>query len=260
MPLLLNQNKLSSFDIPILCYHYVEPIGATAAPYSISITQLELHLDFLAGHGYKTIGFSDLYQSLNAGIRPSRKSVIITFDDGGRCFHQRALPALLERNMTATVFIVAGEIGGTNQWDVATGAPERALMNETDINDLARYKIELGSHGWSHRAIPECSSQELEIEIGRSRYELESRFGQSITTFAYPYGRYLEDNHAILKQLGYLGAVSIFSPYPTVLSNPFAMRRIAIHSGDTPFRLQMKLAPAYLKWVAFRDRKARRDL
>lgn len=255
-----NPEASTPFDIPILCYHYVESAGEVPPPYGLPITLFEQHLDFLADHGFKTISFSALYKTLQAGTHPPRKSVIITFDDGSKCFHQRALPALVSRNMQATMFIVAGEIGGINRWDIARGASERSLMNEAEIKDLIHQKIEIGSHGWSHRAIPECSESELEREIRQSKQELESRFGQLITTFAYPYGRYRESDHQALKQAGYSGAVSIFSPYPTVLSNRFAMRRIGIHSGDTPLRLRMKLAPLYLKWAAFRDRKGRRDL
>ena len=248
------------FDIPILCYHYVEPVGVTCDPYSISINLLEQHLDLLAARGFTTIGFADLYQSLRTKIRPPHKSVIITFDDGGKCFHERAMPMLLARRMTATVFIVAGEIGGINRWDVANGAAVRTLMSDSDIRDLVSHNIELGSHGWSHRAIPDCSTHDLQRELGDSRQELESRFGQPITTLAYPYGRYRDDHHQALKTFGYEGAVSIFSPYPTVISNRYAMRRIAIHNGDTILRLRMKLAPPYLRWCAFRDRNARRDL
>ena len=217
-------------------------------------------MDLLAGHGFHTINFSRLSELLHAGIRPSRKSVILTFDDGGRCFHERALPALIARGMTATVFIVAGEIGGVNRWDTVNGGRERPLMDDTEIMELVSHGIELGSHSWNHRAIPDCSTQELQRELGGSRQELESRFGQPITTFAYPYGRYRDAHHHMLEQAGYAGAVSIFSPYPTVVSNLFAMRRIAIHSGDTLLRFRMKLTPPYLKYVAFRDRKGRRNV
>jgi len=246
------------FDVPILCYHYVEPTGVTPAPYSIAINQFEQQLDLLARQGFRTLNFSRLYELLQAGMRPPRKSVILTFDDGGRCFHERALPALKERGMTATVFLVAGEIGGINRWDTVKGGRERPLMDDAEILELVSHGIELGSHSWSHRAMPDCSKHELEQEMVESRRELEARFGQPITTFAYPYGRYRDAHHQMLEQAGYAGAVSIFSPYPTVVSNRFAMRRIAIHPGDHLLRFRLKLAVPYLKWVAFRDRKGNR--
>jgi peptidoglycan/xylan/chitin deacetylase (PgdA/CDA1 family) len=156
--------------------------------------------------------------------------------------------------MSATVFLVAGELGGCNRWDLEEGFPRRALMTDTGVREVLAQGIEIGSHGWAHRDLRVCSGSELDEELVRSRDELQQRFGVRIETFAYPYGRHAARHFQPVAQAGYRAAVSIFSNAPTVTHNPFMMRRIYVHAGDTPGRFRFKLSPLYLRYVAWRDR------
>ena len=246
-------------NIPILMYHYTERAHAALSPYAISLSQLEQELDFLKAHGYETITFARLYRLLDGREQIRRRPVILTFDDGARCFYELALPALVARGMTATVFLVAGEIGGINRWDTDKGGPRRILMGEKEIGELVSQGIELGAHGWSHRRLTACGPADLTLEVEQSRQELERRFGQQITTFSYPYGEWRREHLSLLARAGYQGAVSVFAEYPFVTSNRYAMRRIPIHSGDNALRFALKMSRLYLRYVAHRDRQGIRE-
>jgi len=113
--------------------------------------------------------------------------------------------------------------------------------------------MEIGAHGWAHRNLCDCSPAELQGEIVRSGEELQSRFSAGRQIFSFPYGAHSPTLFPLLQEAGYSGAVSIFSSQPTVTADPFSMRRIGIHSGDTALRFRLKLTPLYLRYVAWRD-------
>ena len=247
-------NTWPSIDIPILAYHTVRADSEPETGYSISLSRFREQMQFLRRYKYNTLAFRDLYAILDSGEKPPRKSAIITFDDGTRCFWDHAYPELLACGIKATVFLVGGEIGGINRWDSIRGAPVRPLLGESQIHEIARNNIELGAHGWSHIPLTNCPPEEVVREVTTVKLELESRFGMPITTFSYPYGCNRIEHHEILRQAGFRGAVCISSTYPTVTFNPYGMRRIIIHSADNLGRFWAKLTPIYLRYLALRDR------
>src|SRR5262249_41132743 len=112
--------------------------------------------------------------------------------------------------------------------------------------------FEIGIHGWAHRDLTACTPEEIDEEVSRSRNYLQETFGLSADTFAYPYGKYSTRHFDLLRAAGYSGAVSIFSSESYVTSNPFAMRRIYVHSGDSLGRFRIKMSPLYLRYKAAR--------
>ena len=240
-------------DLPILLYHHlVKDQEACPDHYEIGVRQFETQLDLLGGNGFETISLADLCLALDEG-RDLAKAVILTFDDALRSFHQLALPALLRRRMRATVFVPVGEIGGTNRWDAAAGFPERAVMTESELQEIAAEGIEIGSHGWTHRSLPDCSEAEMKEELTRSRERLQG-LGLTADYFAYPYGHHSERCCEMVKAAGYHAAASIFSDAPSVTGNRFALRRIYVHPADSAWRFRCKLSRPYLRYKAIRGR------
>src|SRR4029078_1682017 len=73
------------------------------------------------------------------GLRPRRK-LVLTFDDGTADFLEHALPVLQEFHFSATLFIVAGLIGGQRSWQHRAGDGALApvpLMTAADLRRLA---------------------------------------------------------------------------------------------------------------------------
>lgn len=242
-------------NLPILMYHHLEPDGVPLTPYTVHAGAFEKQLDWLRRSGFIPLTFQDLFAALDVGAPLPAKPVILTFDDGYESFRELALPRLAARNMKATVFIVAGEIGNFNRWDVERGIAKRALMGAAGIQEIVTSGMEIGSHGWVHRNLNECSATEQQEEISRPGPELERRFGVRPQAFAYPYGAHSRRHFDWLQAAGYRGAVSIFSDQPAVTTNLFSMRRIYIHPGDGRFRFRMKMSPLYLRHVGRRDSK-----
>ena len=134
-------------NLPILIYHHLQPDWAESTSCAHSIGRFTAHLDVLHHAGFKTISFKALFDILERGGRVPGRTALVTFDDGYESFRQLALPALVKRGITATVFVVTNEIGGSNSWDAGSGIPRRALMDQSGLKEILAAGMEVGVHG-----------------------------------------------------------------------------------------------------------------
>jgi peptidoglycan/xylan/chitin deacetylase (PgdA/CDA1 family) len=230
--------------VPVLMYHEVQGRHDVGSPYSIPVRQFEAHLDLLKRTGFETVSCRQLLNATLWGRPLSQRAVLITFDDGYSSFMERAVPALVNRGMTATFFLVAGEIGGKNRWDVAKGYPQRSLMSHETIKQLIREGFEIGSHGLTHRDLSTCRDRELEVEILNASQIIQSAFGISPPSFAYPYGSYSQACVPFLQAAGHRLAFGV-SPPKSSGNSPFAVRRIFVGPSNRRLRFRVKLFSCY---------------
>ncbi len=107
-----------------------------------------------------------------------RDDVVITFDDGNASDLEQALPALQERGLTATFFVVAGRLGTPGFLDTA------------GVRALADAGMEIGCHGMRHRRWRGLDSSALHEELVEAKRVLELVVGCPVHAAACPYGSY----------------------------------------------------------------------
>src|ERR1700727_2653415 len=164
-------------------YHRVAAVGPPGLEqFRVDPTLFDEQLSALRHYGYSTIGLTDGVEVLSEGKNPKGKPVIITFDDGYRDF-LTALPSLQKHLFSATVFLVAGRIGGFADGDASYGetAP---LMSWPEILEAAGEGTELGCHSLTHRPMTEMSFSDLLIDTRLAREPLESGLKISINHLA----------------------------------------------------------------------------
>ncbi len=148
----------------VLTYHEILP-SPSRYLYRVMSAQFQAHLSLLS---------SGILQVASPEHAP-----LITFDDGHRSNFEEAFPLLEQFGLKATFFVLAGCVGGTDKyisWDQA-----RQIV-------AAGHRVE--SHGWSHRLLTQCSHDELEEELVRSKRELEDRLGAQVSAISAPGGRW----------------------------------------------------------------------
>ncbi len=109
-----------------------------------------------------------------------RIPIEITFDDGNVSDLAIAVPALQTRGLTASFFVCAGRIG------------KPGYLDASDLADLARAAMTVGSHGWDHvdwRRVRDDDS--FEREIFQARDVIAAVLpGHPIESVAIPFGSY----------------------------------------------------------------------
>jgi peptidoglycan/xylan/chitin deacetylase (PgdA/CDA1 family) len=238
-------------------YHAVEVGEPSGYGYAVPVGQFERQLDTIRRAGFQTISLGQLFDGLDGKAPLPRKPIVLTFDDAYRSVYQVAWPLMRERAMTGTLFAVADHVGGSNEWDQAKGLPRLELMGVAELKSMADAGWEIGSHGCKHLELAKVDENQQRDEIFRSKSQLESLLGITPEFYAYPHGSYTEPVKELLREAGYRGACSMFSKAGSVTEDPFCLRRIMPHRGDSALSFRLKLSPIYLRYVAWRDSRPR---
>lgn len=241
---------------PVLMLHHVEPapLDPPARHPDSYVTPEELarHLALLAGWGFRTVPLAAAAAAWHAGRRLPAKTVVLTFDDACRCFAEHALPLLAAHGATATVFAVAGQLGGTNAWDAAAGERREELMDAAALAAVAAACCEVGSHGRSHRDLSrldgDLDGDDLTEEIAGSKRDLEEALGAPVGTLAWPYGRTSAAAREAARRAGYTAAVAIHDHPGAVPGDPWGVPRQPLRPGDGAFELWLKARGLYARW------------
>lgn len=180
--------------IPILMYHHVDDKQGSLY---ISKNVFAGQMDYLVSKGYNTVTLPDVVESLQGLKTLPPKPLVITFDDGYQDNYLNAYPTLRDRNMKATFFIISQLVGGGEYltWD---------QLREMAGNPL----VTIGDHTLSHKAIAMETDAQMNDEIISAQKILEERLGVKVNTFAYPYGSLNTNADKILKDGGFMAAVT----------------------------------------------------
>ncbi len=175
--------------LPVLLYHHVGPLRPRTVPgLTVSPERFERHVCWLARRGYTGICPAHWVRWRREGKGLPDKPVLLTFDDGYADLAEYALPVLRRYGFGAAVYIVTGQLGGTNAWDEARGSGTLHLMSAEQIRYWARQGIEFGSHSRTHADLTTLSGNDLSEEVVGSGEDLEAILGSRVVSFAYPYG------------------------------------------------------------------------
>jgi peptidoglycan/xylan/chitin deacetylase (PgdA/CDA1 family) len=107
-----------------------------------------------------------------------RDDVRLTFDDGNTSDVEHALPALADRGLQATFFVVAGRLGTPGFLDAA------------DVRALSDAGMAIGCHGMRHRPWRTLDDGALREELLDARGRLEEIVQRPVAAAGCPFGSY----------------------------------------------------------------------
>jgi peptidoglycan/xylan/chitin deacetylase (PgdA/CDA1 family) len=223
-----------------LMYHSV--CGSAADPYQITVSpdRFAEHMRWLHRSRLRGVSMREL---LNAAQQGSASRLIgLTFDDGYADFSTEVLPVLRRYGFTATVFVVAGNLGGHNDWDAG---PAKPLMTADQVRDVARMGAEIGSHGMNHCSLANANPALLASEVTRSRDVLQTLLETTVDGFCYPYGELSDAAVMATREAGYDYAVATFQ---TARRDRHALPRTYVGQRDGGARLLAKRIRHRLAW------------
>lgn len=226
----------------ILMYHGVADV--TDDPNQLCVTpgRFAGQMAVLQRLGLRGVGVGTLVDAIRAGRQ--RGLVGITFDDGYVSVLEAALPELTRRGFTASVFIISGRLGGTNQWDEGPSWP---LLSASQVAELAAAGMEIGSHGATHVRLAGLEARQLESEVSGSRTSLGQLTGVPVRGFAYPYGSMDAAARRAASGAGYDYACAVQTPLGDL--GLMALPRVYVGQRDGRARMALKRF-AYRGYIA----------
>lgn len=188
--------------LPILMYHYVEPLPAGAGELRRGLTvtpeDFAAQMQYLADRGYVTVSLYDLAEALALGRPLPEKAVVLTFDDGYRGLLDYALPVMQSHAFTGTVFVI-------------TEFADRELpqyLTWPELKQLAARGWRIEPHGKTHAPLAGAGRDKQVYEMLGAIESVEAHIGVRPRFFCYPSGRFDELTLQLAQELHLWGAVT----------------------------------------------------
>lgn len=181
-------------SIPILMYHHVADEQNWLY---VRKDYFSSQMDYLAQKGYTPVTLPEVVESLQTGKPLPPKPVVLTFDDGYLDFYENAYPILKSHNFKSTIFVITQHVGGS------------AYLSWAQLQEMVSSGlVTAGDHTLSHLSLPPLSEEKLKDEIISAKNIIEQNLGISVNIFSYPYGGANGQAEKILRQAGFLAAVT----------------------------------------------------
>ena len=127
---------------------------------------------------------------LDTLLAPATKhGIAITFDDGMQSVHRHALPALMEHNAPAHLFVATGAIGSETPWPLnPCDGHTFPMLSWEELEALQAGGVRIESHTHNHPDMRTLPVDRMEAECDQADSLIEQRLGRRPRYFAYPYG------------------------------------------------------------------------
>lgn len=228
--------------LTILMYHKVDELApGTRRPGNyVAPLAFDEQMEALLAWGYRTITVQEwlAHRDRRTASLPE-KPLIVTFDDGYTCFARNAWPVLRRRGMRVIVFVVAGQIGGTNAWDA--DEPQEPLLDAERILALQSEGVVFGSHSMTHQPLARIGRDRAWDELTRSRAVLADLLGSAPEVVAYPFSNQNRVVRELSARAGYRAAVRGKGRLNSRWTSAFGLRRIKVEHDWTVADLERRL-------------------
>ena len=209
---------------PALMYHKVatQPRRALSKALYVNQDLFRRQMRELREAGFSSIPIGEVCE--NPDNR--RKRLTITFDDGYQNVLENAAGPLAENGFQAIQFLVAGQLGGENEWDRRLGEAPEKLMDKVEIREWLAAGHEIGAHTMTH---PHLSTLPVEVareEITASKKRLEDSFSAPVVHFCYPYGDCNKRIRDLVEEAGYQTACTTDFGVNTSATPRFEIKRL----------------------------------
>jgi peptidoglycan/xylan/chitin deacetylase (PgdA/CDA1 family) len=153
--------------------------------------------------------------------------VSISFDDGNASDVEHGLPALRDRGLTATFFVLARRLGLPGS------------LAGDDVRALREAGMTIGTHGMDHRPWRRLPPEARERELVTARERIAAAAGAPVTEAACPLGRYDRRLLADLRRLGYTRVHT--SDRRHARPDAWLQPRFSVRDTDTPTALRAEV-------------------
>jgi len=218
----------------------------------VAPSMFEKQLKWLKQNDWQFVTMNELINKNSDELRSNtlpEKTVALTFDDGFEDNYTNAFPLMKKYGAKGTLYLVINR--HNNDWSTKKKAHHNSgeLVGEPKLSDeqvqemLESGVFEIGGHTINHVNLATTNKETKITEMSDSKQQLETQFNTQVSSFAYPFGIYSDEDPIIVAEQGYSNAVLAEGGIETsVKSNLFKIRRVKISGKDNflAFKLRMK--------------------
>lgn len=217
--------------IAVLAYHDIGS-GFSAGITRVRPASLGELLDYIRARGWNFVPLVRLLRD-----EPSDKTIAVTFDDALETQLTAALPALCDRQIPATAFVVTDFVGREARWDYTGRHARHASWSQ--LAEWRKAGMCIGSHGRSHRDMRRLDDKAIADEMSTSRRVLEDHLECDVLSVSYPFGRYNARVLHAARQAGY--RIGLGSDAAGSASEIMSYPRVLVSRLDTPLSVEHRL-------------------
>ncbi|EJK79727.1 polysaccharide deacetylase family protein [Agrobacterium rhizogenes] len=220
--------------VPILLYHQIAVPPSRRAPFrSMAVHPEAFHnqMAWLKRLGVQGLSLRESLPYIQGA--KTGKVAAITFDDSYANVYENALPVLQEFGFTATNFVVANQVGGSNVWDIPNGVARAPCMSLEQLRKWVALGHEVGSHTLDHVHLPQLPMQEARRQIAHSRELLEDMLDEIVSSFCFPYGDEMPLDRVLAYEAGYSAATTTRRGRARQDHDPFGLPRATVRRNDS---------------------------
>lgn len=238
-----NVARAGSFElqVPILMYHRIVPLaqaGDSIRGLVVPPDVFSAQLDALRGAGWHTITMAQLATDLQAHVKPSPRTFVVTIDDGWDDGYTYALPILASHGFVATYFVIAGRIDMPG------------FLSSPHLKALIAAGDEIGDHTMDHADLARQTAGKLKYEIDAAAARIAQVTGHWPESLAYPSGAVDTAAAAAVAACGEMRTAVIEGPpRATGSAAPSASSAPAAVSAVLPAAAPVMMPPVYETWA-----------
>lgn len=215
--------------VPILMYHVIAPPPADA-PFPglyVPAPEFAAQMQALRRAGYHTVTLDQVWAAWHRGVPlPTRRPIVLTFDNGYRTQYTRALPVLRRLGWV-----------GVENLQLSGLPPSQGGLPTWAVRALVAAGWELDTQGFTHADLVRLGPSALQREVAVARAVLRGRFRVPVDWFCYPSGRYDAAVIAAVRAAGYRGSTTVAPGWAQAREDPFRLPRLRVPGGTTPQQL-----------------------
>ena len=222
--------------LPICMFHYVydenEPPADLHQRFGnyISAQALEEELNWLNDEGYYYPTWKEVREYIDGKLILPDKSIVLCFDDGSKSFLENGIPVLEKCRVPATCFMITSHNG---EKKIAQYQSDYVTY-ESHTDNMHRPGGNIG-HGGIFTAISR--------EDGMADLKKSIDICGSGEAFAYPYGDYNDSSVSMVKDSGFLCAMTTQPGKAHPGDDPMLLPRVRMSLGQTLAQFQDMVRP-----------------
>ncbi len=217
----------------IMMYHHIDDKDRRL---SVSVANFDAQIKYLLDNGYKFIKLGEAFKTFASSTTstPYDKTLVLTFDDGYRDFYTNAYPILKKYNVPASLYVINQDIGkrGNVTWK---------MIKQLHAEGL----VEIGAHTMNHLHLDKLKPEQAYFQMAKSKELLEVSLQDKVDTIVYPFGGFNDSVKQQAKQIGFIGAASVYFGQSPSGQDLYSWRRVMVNNTDVGPLLLRKLYIAF---------------